>query len=127
MPPSPAQPPFLDLLVASPADGLGPIRTLVAEAVSYRMEDDEDEVDGFTLVFDEGPRFFPAAGTYLWSRDRAREYSVAFGLKALEACSQKRLDDGEPVDAVLADILGPEGSCAAYRLVAVDVLLSHLN
>jgi hypothetical protein len=127
MPPSPAQPPFLDLLLASPADGLKLIRTLVAEAVSYRMKDDEEEVDGFTLVFDDGPRFFPSTATYLWSRDQAREYSVASGLKALEAWSQKRLDDGEPVGAVLADILGPEGSCAAYLLVAVDVLLSHFD
>jgi hypothetical protein len=127
MPPSPAQPPFLDLLVASPTDGLGLIRTLVAEAASHWMEDDEGEVDGLTLVFDEGPRFFPAVGTYLWSRDQAHEYSVASGLKALEAWSQKRLDDGEPVDAVLADILGPEGSCAAYLLVAIDVLLSHFD
>jgi hypothetical protein len=127
MPPSPAQPPFLDLLLASPTDGLGLIRTLVAEAVSYRMEDDEEKVDGFTLVFDDGPRFFPSTGTYLWSRDQAREYSVASGLKALEAWSQKRLDGGEPADAVVTDILGPEGSCAAYLLVAVDVLLSHFE
>jgi hypothetical protein len=127
MPPSPAQPPFLDLLLASPTDGLELIRTLVAEAAFYRMEDDEGEVDGFTLVFDDGPRFFPAAVTYLWSRDQAREYSVASGLKALEAWSHKRLDDGEPVDAVIADILGPQGSCAAYLLIAVDVLLSHFD
>lgn len=31
------------------------------------------------------------------------------------------------MDAVLSDILGPEGSCAAYVAIAVDVLLSHFE
>ena len=77
------------------------------------------------LIFGNGPRFFPWTNSYFWSRDQAREYSAASGLKALEAWSHKRLEDGAPVEAVLADILGPEGSCAAYLLVAIDVLLSH--
>ena len=77
------------------------------------------------MVFDDGPRFFPWSQTYFWSRDQAREYSAASGLKALEAWGHHRLDCGEPVSAVLVDILGPVGSCAAYLLVAVDVLISH--
>lgn len=44
---------------------------------------------------------------------------------ALEAWSHERLERGEDVEAVLRDILGPEGSCAAYLLIALDVLLSH--
>ena len=39
----------------------------------------------------------------------------------------ERLEDGKAVEAVLADILGPEGNCAADPLVAVDVLLSHFE
>ena len=70
-------------------------------------------------------RYFPWSQTYFWSRDQAREYSVASGLKALEAWGHHRLDSGEPVSTVLVDILGPVGSCAAYLLVAVDVLISH--
>lgn len=127
MPPSPAQPPFFDLLEAAPAEGLKLIRLLVAEAVAHNFEEKQRSADGFTLVFDDGPRFFPWTDTYLWSRDQAREYSAASGLKALEAWSHKRVDEGEPVETVLADILGPDGSCAAYLLVAVDVLLSHLD
>lgn len=39
---------------------------------------------------------------------------------------RKSASTGEKiVDAVLRDILGPEGSCAAYLLIVLDVLLSH--
>ena len=127
LPASPAQPPFLDLLSASPENGLALVRRLVSSASEAYSEGTDPGENGFTLVFDDGPRFFPWTETYLWSRDQAREYSVASGLKALEAWSQKRLDNGEPVDAVVADILGPEGSCSAYLLVAIDVLLSHFD
>ncbi|WLD68149.1 hypothetical protein QU606_05820 [Pseudomonas sp. OVF7] len=127
LPPSPAQPPFLDLLESAPAEGLMLIRTLVAESIAFSTDARVSGNSGFTVDFGDGPRFFPRANSYLWSRDQCREYSVASGLKALEAWSQQRLDDGVPVDQVLADILGPEGSCAAYLLVAVDVLLSHLD
>lgn len=125
LPASPAQPPFLDLLEADPAEGLRLVRTLVAQAVTFNSNGREPGDDGFTVEINRAPRFFPWRNTYFWSRDRSHEYSVASGLKALEAWSQKRLDDGAEVDAVLADILGPEGSCAAYLLVAIDVLLSH--
>jgi hypothetical protein len=125
LPPSPAQPPFLDLLESAPAEGLRLIRTLVAEAVDYYSSGKAPGENGFTLVLDTGPRFFPWTNSFFWSREQSNEYSTASGLKALEAWSHKRLDDGEPVADVLADILGPEGSCAAYLLVAIDVLLSH--
>jgi hypothetical protein len=126
MPVSPAQPPFLDLLDADPEIGLGLIRTLVDAAVAHRADGVKAGRDGFTLVSDGKPRFFPWVRTYYWSRSsQAREYAASSGLMALEAWSQERLDRGEDVDAVLKDILGPEGSCAAYVLIALDVLLSH--
>jgi len=127
LPASPAQPPFLDLLESAPAEGLNLIRTLVAEAIAFSNEARTSAKPGFTIYFGDRPRFFPRIDSYLWSRDQCREYSAASGLKALEAWSQQRLDDETPVDEVLADILGPEGSCAAYVLVAVDVLLSHIS
>ncbi|TCP30397.1 ATP-binding protein [Sphingomonas sp. BK235] len=125
LPPSPAQPPFLDLLNAAPAEGLALIRALVEEAIVFHTDGREPDDDGITVDFGEGPRFFPWAWSYGWSRGRGNEYAAASGLLALEAWSQKRLDDGDPVEAVLADILGPEGSAAAYLLIAIDVLLSH--
>ncbi|RWP36242.1 MAG: hypothetical protein EOR03_09735 [Mesorhizobium sp.] len=127
LPASPAQPPFLDLLESSTAEGLRLIRALVAEAIAFNTDRLAPEDDGFTVDLGHGPRFFPWTSSYLWSRDQSHEYSAASGLKALEAWSQQRLDDGVPVDEVLTDILGPEGSCAAYLLVAIDVLLSHFG
>ncbi|MFF7109340.1 NACHT domain-containing protein [Pseudomonas sichuanensis] len=127
LPASPAQPPFLDLLEFAPAEGLKLIRTLVAEAIAFSTNSSAPEDSGLTIDFGNGPRFFPRTDSYHWSRDQCRDYSAASGLKALEAWSQKRLDDGNPINEVLADILGPEGSCAAYLLIAVDVLLSHFD
>jgi hypothetical protein len=125
LPASPAQPPFLNLLLASPEHGLALVRRLVSAAVESHYGAREAGKNGFTVVFEDGPRFFPWTQTYFWSRDQAREYSAASGLKALEAWGHHRLDASDSVDDVLADILGPEGSCAAYLLVAVDVLISH--
>ena len=125
MPPSPAQPPFLDLLDATPGIGLALIRKLVETAAAFHADGKTTETNGYTIVLDGKPRFFPWPQTYFWSRDQARDYSAASGLMALEAWSQERLDKGEDVQAVLRDILGPDGSCAAYLLIAIDVLLSH--
>lgn len=125
MPPSPAQPPFFALLEASPSRGLELIRRLTKFAIESYADGAEAGDDGFHLAFPSGPRFFPWLRTYYWSRDQAHDYAVASGLMALEAWGHQRLDAGEPVDAVLADILGPEGSCAAYVLVAVDLIISH--
>lgn len=125
LPASPAQPPFLDLLESAPTEGLKLIRTLVGEAIAFSTDTRVSVDSSFTVDFGDGPRFFPRTDSYFWSRDQCRDYSAASGLKALEAWSQQRLDDGVPVEEVLGDILGPEGSCAAYLLVAVDVLLSH--
>ncbi len=122
LPPSPAQPPFFDLLDTSPLIGLDLIRSLVAHAVEYR---EPDNGDGFTIQFAEGERFFPCADAYFWSRGLADDYCVASALMALEAWGHKRLDDGEDVQAVLADVLGPDGTSAAFLLVAVDLIISH--
>jgi len=125
LPPSPAQPPFLDLLDAAPEIGLALIRKLVDTAVAFHTGSATTETNGYTIVVDGEPRFFPWTQTYFWPRDQAQEYSAASGLMALEAWSQERLDKGDDIKNVLGDILGPRGSCAAYLLVAIDVLLSH--
>lgn len=123
LPPSPAQPPFLDLLNASPPIGVGLIRNLVTHAVEY-LEPDSD--DGFKIEFAEGERLFPCADAYFWSRGLTNDYCVASALMALEAWGHRRLDDGEDVQAVLADVLGPDGTSAAFLAVAVDLILSHM-
>lgn len=125
MPPSPAQPPFLDLLDAAPDIGLALIRKLVETAVAFHVDGETTETNGYTIVLDGKLRFFPWVQTYFWTLDQAGEYSAASGLMALEAWAQERLDKGEDIQAVLNDILGPPGSCAAYLLIAIDVLVSH--
>jgi hypothetical protein len=125
LPASPAQPPFFDLLVHAKEVGLGLVRRLVAAAIDVHSDGRDPGENGYTIVFDDGPRFFPWKNTYFWSRDQAREYSAASGLKALEAWGHRRLDAGEPLEEVLADVLGPPGTPAAFLLVAVDILLSH--
>lgn len=125
LPPSPAQPPFLDLLEADPEIGLELVRKLTKEAVAFHSGGSEPGENGYTLIFEDGPRFFPWQQTYFWSRDQATEYSVASALKALEAWGHLQLDTGASLDRVLKDVLGPKGSCAAYLLVAVDLLISH--
>lgn len=126
MPASPAQPPFLDLLTADAEVGLGLIRKLVDAALAFRTDGRTDDTDGYTIVIDGKPRFFPWVRTYFWSRQmQAPESAVGSALMALEAWSHERLDRGDEVDAVLKDILGPKGSCAAYLVIAIDVLLSH--
>lgn len=126
MPASPAQPPFLELLDADPQIGLALIRRLVAAAVDGHTDGKTTKSDGFTIVIDGAPRFFPRVQTYFWSRQfQAPESSVGSALMALEVWSHERLDRGEAVATVLQDILGPEGSCAAYLVIAIDVLMSH--
>lgn len=125
LPPSPAQPPFLDLLQAAPDVGLALVRRLTQHALQAESDSADLGTDGFELIFDNGPRFFSVSRSYLWSRGHAQDYSVASALMALEAWGHKRIEAGELPGAVVADILGPGDSFAAYLLVAVDLLLSH--
>jgi hypothetical protein len=125
LPASPSQTPFLDILENAPQTGLALIWQLTDEAVAFRTRGTDKPSNGFTLELHDGTRFFPWKETYLWSRDQATEYSVASALKALEAWGHSRLDAGDSVETVIPDILGPKGNCAAFVLVAVDLLLSH--
>lgn len=125
LPASPAQAPFMDLLEIAPAEGQSLIRKLVSNSVAFHSENQSWEKDGFDLLLESGFRHFPWKQTYYWSRSDAKEYSLASGLKALEAWGHSRLDAGEAVDIVLHDILGPDESCAAFLVVGIDLLLSH--
>ncbi|KQW61030.1 hypothetical protein ASD02_23125 [Ensifer sp. Root1252] len=125
LPSSPAQGPFLALLNASPETGLALIRDLVDHAVATLTNRRDPGDNGITLILPSGPRFFPWTKTYTWSRGTSGFYAMESGLMALEAWSHARLDRGEAPADVIADILGPKGSSAAFLLVAVDVLISH--
>jgi hypothetical protein len=125
LPTSPAQGPFLDLLNAAPENGLGLIRRLVDHAIRAHTNGRDPGTDGFTLVFPTGPRFFPRQRSYFWSRQADGAYAVESSLLALEAWAHARIERGDAPEQVIADVLGPEGSPAAFLLVAVDILISH--
>lgn len=125
LPASPAQGPFFELLTYSPQNGLSLIHRLIDHAISFYSGGREYEADVITISFPDGPRPFPWKRSYPWSREIAGPYSVTSALMALEAWAHRRIEAGETFDQVLADVLGPPGSPAAYLLVAVDLLLSH--
>lgn len=125
LPSSPAQGPFLDLLNAAPEQGLALIRYLTDHAIAILNGGREPDDDGITLVLPTGSRFFPWRHTYYWSRNSESCYALESGLMALEAWSHARVERGDAPEQVIADILGPEGSPAAFVLVAVDVLISQ--
>ncbi|ACS58884.1 conserved hypothetical protein (plasmid) [Rhizobium leguminosarum bv. trifolii WSM1325] len=124
LPSSPGQGPFWDLLSEAPRTGLDLIRDLVNHALA-KLKKGRTPGDGVTLVLPSGPRFFPWEKTYTWSRGTSGFHALESGLMALEAWAHARLDRGEAPEVVIADILGPDGSPAAFLLVAVDILISH--
>jgi hypothetical protein len=127
VPASPAQGPFLDLLVAGPEHGLKLIRRLVDHEISRKSGGRAFGDDAITIRFPDGrERLFPWIRSYNWSRDvGAASAIVVSALMALEAWAHSRIDAGEPFDKVLADAIGTAIVPAAYLLVAVDLLISH--
>ena len=121
---SPSQGPFLELLTSSPQHGLALVHRLVAHAVSHGSRGAAPGAGSLTLELPSGNRTFPWPETYLWSR-RSNYYAVTCALMALESWAHRRIDAGHAMEEVVADVLGPVGSCAAYVLVAVDLILSH--
>ncbi len=126
LPASPAQGPFFDLLTHAPRHGLSLIRRLVDHAITFYSQGSDYGADEITISFPDGERVFPWERSYTWSREwAAGHYSLTSALMALEAWAHRRIEAGEAFDKVLADVLGPHGSPAAYLLVAVDLLISH--
>ncbi|WP_206734129.1 hypothetical protein [Bradyrhizobium nanningense] len=123
-PASPARAPFFDLLQANKAEGLRLVRGVIAHAVRRRARGREPGDNRIEIPLPSGRRSFPWRQSYMWSRSQDA-YIAASALMALEAWAHLLIERGEPVQTVIDDVLGPEGSPAAYLLVAVDVLLSH--
>lgn len=123
-PASPARAPFLDLLQAKKEQGLRLVHGVVAHAVRRRSRGCEPGDNRIELQLLNGPRSFPWQQSYTLSRAQD-SHIVASALMALEAWAHQLIERGEPLHEVIEDVLGPEGSPAAYLLVAVDVMLSH--
>jgi hypothetical protein len=126
IPASPAQGPFLELLMHAPQHGLTLIRQLVDHAIAFYSGGRPYGSNAFILQFPDGPRTFPWIQSYNWSREAGgRSFAVESALMALEAWAHKRIEAGEAFETVLADVLGTGDVPAAYLLVAVDLILSH--
>lgn len=126
IPASPAQGPFLELLINAPQYGLALIRQLVDHAIAFHSNGQPHGSNAFVVVFPNGPRPFPWMQSYNWSREGgSTSFSVQSALMALEAWAHKRIEAGEAVETVLNDVFGPGDAPAAYLLVAVDLVLSH--
>jgi len=124
-PASPAQGPFLELLVASPEQGLRLVRHLVEYEVRFYRANTQD-AHAIPILFSEQNNTFPWQDFYYWSRDYGNaSATIVSALMALEAWAHKRIDEGETVEDVLADILATPSMSCAVLLVAIDVVLSH--
>ena len=124
-PPSPAQGPFLELLIASPEQGLRLVRHLVEYEVRFYRANTQDAY-AVPILFREQDNVFPWQDFYYWSRDYGNaSATVVSALMALEAWAHKRIDEEETVEDVLADILAAPSMSCAVLLVATDVVLSH--
>lgn len=121
---SPAQGPFFELLISSPEHGLTLAHCLVAHAIAYGSRGADPGPNVITLALPWGVRTFSWTQTYFWPR-YSNYYCVTSALMALEAWAHRRIEAGEAFEAVLRDVLGLPGSCAAYLLVAVDLVISH--
>jgi len=123
--PSPARGPFLELLMADPNEGVALVRRLAMHACTFGSRHDASTNDDAVVVeLESGPRRFPFIQSYFWSR-QGPYYSVESALMALEAWAHLRIDAGEDVGSVIADVLGDDEVPAAYLLIVVDLILSH--
>jgi len=126
LPVSPAQGPFYDLLVAAPETGKRLIRRLLDYAISAQTREYTGDPEFIEIALSSGPRRFTWLHTYLWSRESySTFYAVSSGLMALEAWAHGRVEAGEPVSDVIADVIGEGDAPACYLLIAVDLILSH--
>jgi hypothetical protein len=125
LPASPSQGPFLELLLHCPEEGLRLVRRIVTYAVQFYRGDKRG--DHATVVyFKEDGIAFPWPEFYYWSRDKGNAPSlVTSALMALEAWAHKRVEDGDPTESVVAQIVGDPAMSNAALLVAVDIVLSH--
>ena len=127
VPASPSQGPFLELLIHAPEHGLKLIRQLIDHAILFKSGERHFGENAITISFLDGSETtFPWLQSYNWSRDVGSGPTIAAcALMALEAWGHRRIEAGEPVDKVLADVIGIANPPAAYLLIVVDLLLSH--
>jgi len=111
---------FTQVLQSAPTIGVEFIRTLTQYACTSETGNPD-----FSIEFLGEKRKIEALFSYGWSRGRAPTAMLAKALSALEYWAHKRLDEGETLETVIADILGKGPIPGALWLVTVDLVLSH--
>ena len=120
VPASPAQGPFYELLLNAPEHGMPLIRRIVDHAIAFHSGGKDFGKNAITVAFPDGcEKVFPWYQSYGWSRDLGAGPSVvASALMALEAWAHGRIEKGEPVDKVVAEVIGQRTAPAAYLLAS---------
>jgi hypothetical protein len=117
-PASPGQGPFFDLLESAPSEGLRLIRAIVEHATQWRREQYAEAREPFprlSIRFPAGTKSFEGDwSVYHWGRSIAPSVTVASALMALEAWGHSQIAAGRPFEAVLHDVLGPDGSSVTF-------------
>jgi hypothetical protein len=125
LPSSPAQGPFLDLLVHAPQEGLRLVHDLVRYAVGFERENEQDDRP-VLLVRNGKQERYHWSDFYMWSREYGNAPSLAVSaLMALEAWGHRRIEAGDSVEGVVSDIVSNPACSTAVLLIAVDMLISH--
>jgi len=127
IPASPSQGPFLELLIHAPDDGLKLIRKLIDHAILFHTGGKDFGKNAIKISFLDGSEVtFSWVQSYNWSRDVGSGPTIAAcTLMASEAWGHRRIEAGEPIEKVLADVIGSSNLPAAFLLVVVDLLISH--
>ncbi|WNZ54063.1 hypothetical protein QT397_02115 (plasmid) [Microbulbifer sp. MKSA007] len=85
----------------------------------------EDGDPHFSVKFMGEMRRISASFSYGWARGRTPSAMLAKALLALEHWAHRRLDEGDTLEAVIADVIGEGPILGAIWLVVVDLVLSH--
>ncbi len=125
----PNQGPMLEMLKHSPAEGLALVRRIVEHATDWqrkRYRRSNTPFPGFTVPLVWGKQCFEGdTQVYRFARTSVPSSITTSALMALELWAHQRIEADENPEAVLRDVLGPEGSSCAFVAVGLDIILSH--
>jgi hypothetical protein len=125
-PASPAQGPFLDILLTEAAEGLRLINGLLDKVMTWSADGDPSRLQRMVFEIEgEDYDFLGGASSYRWARTGLPSKIITSALLVLEAWGHMEIERGEPFGRVLRDVLGPKGSSIARLTGAVDLVLSH--